>query len=361
MGEIQVKINNATEHAISLIKQGTDVNSAVKKATEELNKEATQRVIENVNVERWLSFLKASNDRTKEYDIADPKKIILQEADENMSKESLNKVASISNSFYMQKESQSDIEKYASHHEPNISQLQLCKQAARRKELEKHFDQTLLDAREHYIKKASFLMDLTMEKIGKDHKAAKKYFDDIYSKLGGQSLSMVRTFAKKLGFDYTPTIKKLVKKSAALDAAERTFEALKTLHGLTKQSFFGPSVANEAIKLVMKAQGKIRENKAKNDDSLSEGDQVALALKHKRIFEDLVANDEILSQRNPSTLAKMYNSMIGIAPNIAADPEIVKAHLREASGYSVFGPYEAKTIADLQKAVDPDRDRNKGK
>ena len=350
MNEMTMQINSVTENALDLIRGGTDVNNAIIKSASKLNKEATQRVIENVNVERWLSFLKVADDKTKEYEIADPKKIILSEANEEMGNESLQKKASIGNDFYMPHNVSNTAQPLRS---PVVTKSKetMVKEAQRKKEMTKHYEQTLLDAKETITKHASENINSLLFKLAQDDQNTEDYFDDLYSSIGNSSIPLIKSCANTLGVNHTLASKSIVKRSSLLSLGTKIIEDLHALKEIEKQSNFGVAMADNALKTIMKAQGNSKENYMKAEH-LNDGERIALALKHKQIFEDLSSNDDILSERDPKNLAKMYKSMINIAPNIAADPEIVKAHLREASGYSVFGPYEAKTIAELQKTVE---------
>jgi hypothetical protein len=80
-----------------------------------------------------------------------------------------------------------------------------------------------------------------------------------------------------------------------------------------------------------------------------------LALKYKRNFEDLIRNDEILKEKDPKELANYFQTMIRMAPHLAADQEILRAHLRQVSGQALMGPYDAKVLADLEETLHPTR------
>ena len=107
------------------------------------------------------------------------------------------------------------------------------------------------------------------------------------------------------------------------------------------------SIFDAAIKSI----GKKQETKYKQQlqsKQIPKEEQIALNLSYKKIFEDLISQDEILSEKDPTELANYYKAMINMSPHIAAEPEIVRAHLRAMSTQAAMSPYDAKLLAELE-------------
>lgn len=73
------------------------------------------------------------------------------------------------------------------------------------------------------------------------------------------------------------------------------------------------------------------------------------------VFKDLAANDDILSQADPSSLQDSYHTMVRFAPTLATDPNAVRSFLRESVLYG-SGPNVAsiKQLADAERASQGD-------
>ncbi len=82
-----------------------------------------------------------------------------------------------------------------------------------------------------------------------------------------------------------------------------------------------------------------------------------LAPKQKAILEDLIKNDEIISQANPESLQSVYSSMLEAAPTIAAKhKESVRSFLRQ--GLAHEGGIDPITIGQLARAEAAVRGKN---
>lgn len=83
----------------------------------------------------------------------------------------------------------------------------------------------------------------------------------------------------------------------------------------------------------------------------------SLAPKQKRILEDLLANDEVISQASPEAVSSVYSSMLEAAPTIAAKhKESVRSFLRQ--GLAHEGGIDPMTIGQLARAEAAVRGKN---
>lgn len=76
------------------------------------------------------------------------------------------------------------------------------------------------------------------------------------------------------------------------------------------------------------------------------------AFKHREIFEELVENDEIISQEDPVEMAEMYETLKTIAPNVAANKSLTRAVLRQMSSQGTMSPYDATVFSKLDRILD---------
>ena len=88
------------------------------------------------------------------------------------------------------------------------------------------------------------------------------------------------------------------------------------------------------------------------DDKTSENDKTERTIenvKRSLMLQDLMINDEIISEADPDIVASTYNSLIQTAPGVASNKEVVRAILRQAINSIAISPYDASTWADLEK------------
>jgi hypothetical protein len=90
--------------------------------------------------------------------------------------------------------------------------------------------------------------------------------------------------------------------------------------------------------------------------SPTESENVALSDRLKNVqrqimLEDLMTNDPVLSDESPDTVAQAYQTILGIAPELASNKEVVRAILRQAVHSVAISPYEAQVWTDLEKNI----------
>jgi hypothetical protein len=80
---------------------------------------------------------------------------------------------------------------------------------------------------------------------------------------------------------------------------------------------------------------------------------VDTGLKQKEVFEELMLEDEMLREQSPESLFKLYKTLVGIAPNVATNKEIVRSFLRQISSQAepTIQPYDALQLAKLDKVM----------
>lgn len=76
---------------------------------------------------------------------------------------------------------------------------------------------------------------------------------------------------------------------------------------------------------------------------------------------DILAHDEVLSQRDPHEVLKAYSGLSGFAPTATQNPEILKMLLRKRVEQGHFGDtFEMKGIADLENSLKKNINMTKG-
>jgi hypothetical protein len=88
----------------------------------------------------------------------------------------------------------------------------------------------------------------------------------------------------------------------------------------------------------------------------TESDNRALSERLKNVqrqimLEDLMTNDPVLGDESPEVVAQAYQTILGVAPDLASNKEIVRAILRQAVHSVAVSPYEAQVWTDLEKNI----------
>lgn len=73
-------------------------------------------------------------------------------------------------------------------------------------------------------------------------------------------------------------------------------------------------------------------------------------LRRQLILQDLLVNDKILSQEDPSSVAAAFRSINQVSPDTTLNREVLRSMLRSAVQSVALSPYDAKTLADVDKA-----------
>lgn len=66
------------------------------------------------------------------------------------------------------------------------------------------------------------------------------------------------------------------------------------------------------------------------------------------MLQDLMVNDPVLADESPETVAEAYNSLLQMAPEVAANKEVVRAILRQTVHSVAVSPYDAEMWTKLE-------------
>ena len=81
-------------------------------------------------------------------------------------------------------------------------------------------------------------------------------------------------------------------------------------------------------------------------------DKIISSFKSIKNIQKLLNHDDIIKTKNPNEVLDYYMTIMKIAPNLAANnPTLIVPVLRLATSNGMFGPYEAKTVVDLENAL----------
>lgn len=67
------------------------------------------------------------------------------------------------------------------------------------------------------------------------------------------------------------------------------------------------------------------------------------------MLQDLIVNDPVLADEPPETVAEAYNSLLQLAPEVAANKEVVRAILRQTVHSVAVSPYDAEMWTKLER------------
>ena len=67
------------------------------------------------------------------------------------------------------------------------------------------------------------------------------------------------------------------------------------------------------------------------------------------MLQDLMTNDPVLSEEEPATVANAYNALLQLAPDVAANREIVRSILRQTVTSVAVSPYDADLWTKLEQ------------
>lgn len=91
----------------------------------------------------------------------------------------------------------------------------------------------------------------------------------------------------------------------------------------------------------------------KVEEELSVGELYTQKIKQKEVFEDLVEHDELLREQDPALLAKLFESLTELAPNVATRKEVVRSFLRQISSQAepTIDPFYATQLIKLDRVI----------
>jgi len=69
------------------------------------------------------------------------------------------------------------------------------------------------------------------------------------------------------------------------------------------------------------------------------------------MLENLLTTDPVLKGQDPERLVAAYQAIREMSPTVSMNQEVVRAVLRTASQSDAFSPYDAKSLADLEKVI----------
>ena len=73
-------------------------------------------------------------------------------------------------------------------------------------------------------------------------------------------------------------------------------------------------------------------------------------LRRQLILQDLLTTDKVLSQENPNAVAAAFRSINQVSPDTKLNKEVLRSMLRGVVQSVALSPYDAKTLADVDKA-----------
>ena len=89
----------------------------------------------------------------------------------------------------------------------------------------------------------------------------------------------------------------------------------------------------------------------KAQDGLSGETRLLQNIERGLILDDLMANDPILRDADPNTVAEVYKSIIKSSPRISLDKALVRSVLRSAVNSVAVSPADAKILTDVDKGI----------
>lgn len=84
-------------------------------------------------------------------------------------------------------------------------------------------------------------------------------------------------------------------------------------------------------------------------------------LRRQLILQDLLVRDKVLSQEDPTAVAAAFRSIHQISPDTTLNKEVLRSMLRSVVQSVALSPYDAKTLADVDKARHQAYDAKNGK
>jgi len=170
--------------------------------------------------------------------------------------------------------------------------------------------------------------------------------DDLMEQHGLNPLTMQQAPGRMVMAEENDPVVAEIKKKAELAKKGFITETLDTLgHGLdsflsghadtTLKNHFGTSVGDNT------AQGKVN-NTLDN-------------MERKLILQELLLTDPILSKINPAKVARAYEQLLRLAPQLSKEKEIVRAELRGMVASQALSKYDA----DLMTKLDTDMMKNR--
>lgn len=83
-------------------------------------------------------------------------------------------------------------------------------------------------------------------------------------------------------------------------------------------------------------------------------------LRRQLILQDLLLRDKVLSQEDPDAVAAAFRSVNQISPDATLNKEMLRSMLRSVVQSVALSPYDAKTLADVDKARHAAYDQKSG-
>jgi hypothetical protein len=74
-------------------------------------------------------------------------------------------------------------------------------------------------------------------------------------------------------------------------------------------------------------------------------------LQREVLLQDLVTNDEVLSEADPKAISSAYAAMMQVAPEVSTNKEVARSFLRQAVHATSISPYDADALANLEKTI----------
>lgn len=365
--DIMDKINSATESSLLMNRSGKSINDAIVENSRELPPEAVKRVVENTNVERWLSILKSGQDRMQEFEVADPFVVLDKIGTKDIQKTELAKESSckeMDNSFYLGENRTLEYKK-----ENNFFYDNPMEKKASFKTYVAGLDNPNMtpDRKERIIEDAQRKIQDNIGKnlseiektVALDKEAAQYLVGDLYQKHKEDSLSLIEYIARKSGITQYKQSNLVDDESSLYKSAEVIIGLAKVYNQLEdyKQDIMTKEAAGGGISTIVDlgkswASSQLKSKDEKNKGSKKDFSRFEL-LQYKRNYEYMINEDEILRERDPALVADLYNTFIHLAPEAAKNPMLVYPTIRGMTSQLATGmdPQTAKNIADMERSM----------
>lgn len=115
-------------------------------------------------------------------------------------------------------------------------------------------------------------------------------------------------------------------------------------HSLFSSARSGLESANTSAYERAHSKALEQQYKAPKDEADMELDNA----KRQTILMRLMSDDDTIAKMDPNHVTSAYNTLLGIAPDVTLQPEIVRAFLHASGANQAVDPFTAKQLADLQ-------------
>jgi hypothetical protein len=110
----------------------------------------------------------------------------------------------------------------------------------------------------------------------------------------------------------------------------------------------GGAMADAAKKPVQEAAGALLAGDVGEEKKLTDKMR---NLQRQLILEDLMTTDQVLAGEDPNAVARAYQTLVDLAPEVSLKKEIVRSVVRAAVNAVSMSPFDAKAVAELENEL----------